>query len=66
MALSQQGKMIETSSKNSQNQYFKLYKNRGVLLLGYAPLLGIIRYTGFGNDCFCSTKRKGLPNQAQK
>ncbi len=36
--------MIETGFKNSQNQNFKLYKNRGVLLLGYAPLLGIIRY----------------------
>ena len=38
--------MIETSFKNSQNQNFKLYKNSGVLLLGYAPLLGITRNTG--------------------
>ncbi len=37
--------MIETSFKNSQNQNFKLYKSRGALLLGYAPLLGIIRYS---------------------
>ncbi len=36
--------MIETWFKNSQNQNFKLYKSRDALLLGYAPLLGIIRY----------------------
>ena len=36
--------MIETSFKNSQNQNFKLYKYRGELLLGYASLLGIVRY----------------------
>ena len=36
--------MIETSFKNSQTQHFKLYKNKDVLLLGYAPLLGIKQY----------------------
>ena len=43
-ALSQQGKMIETSFKNSQIQNFKLYKIGDALLLGYAPLIGTIRY----------------------
>ncbi len=42
--------MIETSFKNSQNQNFKHYNNRGALLLGYAPLLGIIRYA---LNCAC-------------
>ncbi len=37
--------MIETSSKNSQIQNFTLYNIGGAPLLGYAPLLGIIRYT---------------------
>ncbi len=66
--------MIETSSKNSHNQNFKLYKSRDVLLLGYAPLLGKYgmcsskpleslqylyhRYYGYGHDKIKDNKQK--------
>ena len=41
-APSEQEIVIKTSFKDSQNQNVKIYKNGDVLLLGYAPVLGII------------------------
>ena len=46
--------MIETGFKNSQNKNFKLYKNGGALLLGYAPLLGIIQYYNIVIIIYCN------------